>query len=116
MATEKELNDKWNELLDYAKQHATGKGLHTGFRWTEDSFNEYFKMHEEMVDAGLYPSFGGQTWSEHNRRVLSGKVLIELGNGIGGRHELTDEQLWKLTESMHRFMEQGQSSHRGFKL
>ena len=30
MATEKDIKDKWGELLQYAKEHATGEGLHRG--------------------------------------------------------------------------------------
>ena len=32
---EKEINEKWEEVLDFAMQHATKKGLHTGIKWLE---------------------------------------------------------------------------------
>ena len=66
MTTEKDIKEKWGELLDYAKQHATGEGFHRGYRWLQDSFNEYLKMSDEVPGYGM----GGQPGSEHNRQVL----------------------------------------------
>ena len=31
--TEKQMNEKWEELVRFAQQHATGKGLKTGIKW-----------------------------------------------------------------------------------
>ena len=60
MTTEKDIKEKWGELLDYAKQHATGEGFHRGYRWLQDSFNEYLKMSDEVPGYGM----GGQPgWS-----------------------------------------------------
>ena len=50
MATEKEIKEKWSEVLDYAIQHITGKGMHTGIAWLRDSFNEYC----EAIGANEY--------------------------------------------------------------
>ena len=38
MATIKELKD---QTFQYAVEHITGKGMHTGINWLRDSFNEY---------------------------------------------------------------------------
>ena len=38
MATIKELKD---QTVQYAVEHITGKGMHTGINWLRDSFNEY---------------------------------------------------------------------------
>jgi len=38
MATIKELKD---QTAQYAVEHITGKGMHTGINWLRDSFNEY---------------------------------------------------------------------------
>ena len=44
---DKEMNEKWDEVLDFATEHATKKGMHTGIKWLEDSFNEYLAMTEK---------------------------------------------------------------------
>lgn len=88
----------WKNLLDIAKQFATGKGLESGPRWLEDAFEEYFQNHEEAVEEGDEVSFGGQSFSEHNRKVLADKIANELGNGVGGQHALAEKQLAKLKD------------------
>lgn len=96
MATEKDIKEKWGELLQYAKEHATGEGFHRGYRWLQDSFNEYLDMSEEVPGYGM----GGQPGSMHNREVLAGKIVLALGPFIGGAHVLDDEQLAKLKDSL----------------
>ena len=61
--TDKQMNEKWEELVGFAQQHATGKGLQTSIRWLEDSFNEYLGMSEKVPGYGM----GGQPGSMHNR-------------------------------------------------
>ena len=94
--TEKQLNEKWEELVGFAQQHATGKGLKTGIKWLEDSFNEYLKMSDEAPGYGM----GGQPGSQHNREVLAEKILLKLGHHIGGDGVITDEQEARLKESL----------------
>lgn len=94
--TEKQMNEKWEELVGFAQQHATGKGLKTGIKWLEDSFNEYLKMSDEAPGYGM----GGQPGSQHNRQVLAGTIILALGPYVGGRHVLDDAQLAKLKESL----------------
>lgn len=96
MATENEIKDKWDELLQYAKENATGEGFHSGKRWLQDSFNEYLNMSDEVPGYGM----GGQPGSQHNRQVLAGKIILALGPYVGGRHVLDDAQLAKLKESL----------------
>lgn len=95
--TDKQMNAKWNELTGFAKQHATGKGLQTGIKWLEDSFNEYLEMSDKTPGYGM----GGQPGSQHNRQVLAGKIVLTLGPYVGGAHLLDDAQLTKLKESLN---------------
>ena len=94
--TDKQMNEKWEDLVGFAQQHATGKGLQTGIRWLEDSFKEYLAMTDETPGYGM----GGQPGSQYNRQVLAGKIVLELGPFVGGRHLLDEAQLAKLKESL----------------
>lgn len=94
--TDKQMNEKWEELVGFAQQHATGKGLQTGIKWLQDSFNEYLAMSNETPGYGM----GGQPGSQYNRQVLAGKIILELGPFVGGRHQLDDAQLAKLKNSL----------------
>lgn len=96
IVTDKEMKDKWNELLDYATEHVTKKGLHTGIKWLEDSFNEYLDMIDNTPGYGM----GGQPGSIHNREVLAERIVLALGPFVGGRHILDEEQLGKLKDSL----------------
>jgi hypothetical protein len=96
MATENDIKEKWGELLQYAKEHATGEGFHRGYVWLKGSFNEYLAMSDEVPGYGM----GGQPGSMHNRQVLAGRICLELGPYVGGRHLLSDEQLQRLNESL----------------
>ena len=100
-----EIEKKWSEVLDFATQHATGKGMKTGYAWLKDSFNEYLTLSDSTPGYGM----GGQPGSQHNRKVLAEKIALELGNGVGGRHVLDDTQLAKLKESLSSIV-QGQSN------
>lgn len=97
MSTEKQIKEKWQEVLGYATEHATNKGLHKGVRWLEDSFNEYLDMSEQVPGYNM----GGQSGSMHNRQVLAGKIVLELGSFVGGRHQLDETQLSKLKDSLN---------------
>ena len=110
MATNNDLNKKWAELLDYAQQHATGQGSRTGFRWLEDSFNEYFQAHEDAVEKGTCASFGGQSYSQHNREVLAEKICLELGQHVGGQHLINENQEKNLKESLDKIVNSPQRS------
>ena len=101
MATEKEIKDKWAEVLDFATQHATKKGMRTGIKWLEDSFNEYLAMTDATPGYGM----GGQPGSLHNREVLAEKICLRLGHHIGGEGVITDEQEARLRESLKDIVE-----------
>lgn len=107
MTTENEIKEKWSALLQYAKEHATGEGLHRGSRWLQDAFEEYLDMSEEVSGYAI----GGQPGSQHNRDVLAQKILIELGHHIGGQHLINEAQEAKLAASL-KDIAQGQSNYR----
>ena len=93
---EKNIKNKWGELLDYARQHATDEGLHSGYTWLKDSFNEYLELSDATPGYGM----GGQPGSTHNREVLAEKICLKLGNHIGGDHSINNEQEARLKESL----------------
>ena len=101
--SDKEMNEKWNEVLDFATQHATKKGLHTAIKWLEDSFNEYLAMTEETPSYGI----GGQPGSPHNRRVLAERIVLAHGPFVGSRHVLDEQQLTKLKNSLNDIVYNG---------
>ena len=105
MATEKEIHEKWAEVLDFAKQHATKQGMHTGIKWLEDSFNEYVTMTADTVYGG-----GGQPGSMHNREVLAEKICLKLGHHIGGDGVITEEQEAHLREALSDIVDSGRRS------
>lgn len=84
--SDKEMNEKWDEVLDFATQHATKKGQHTGVKWLEDSFNEYLAMTDKTPSYGK----GGQPDCFHNREVLAQRIVLVLGTFVGGRHVLDE--------------------------
>lgn len=73
-----------NETTQYAIEHITRKGLHTGYAWLRDAFNDYY-------DAIKTP---GVKTSEENdiahRKILAQKVSIDC------IHKLSHEQLQQL--------------------
>ena len=92
---DKAMKEKFEELVSVAKQHATGKGLQTGIKWLEESFNEFLAMSDKAPGWGQ----GGQPGSQFNREVLAGKVIQHF-DGVGSGHELSEEQLSRLKESL----------------
>ena len=102
---------KWAEILQYAREHATGKGNHKGYRWLQDAFEEYFNDHEERVEKGTMWSFGGQSFSDHNRTVFAAQIARALRYNEGGYEgpRLTDEQFEKLTDTLQYIKEHPRS-------
>lgn len=96
------INNKWEEVLDFARQHATKQGIRTGIKWLQDSFNEYLKMSEETPGY----SMGGQPGSMHNREVLTEKILLKLGNHIGGDCSINEDQETRLKESLNSIVKE----------
>ena len=89
-----DLHKKWTEVVQYAREYATGKGLHKGEPWVRGAFNDYFTWHEEQVEAGRAMSFGGQSGSTHNREVMAEKVYLEL------RDTLDDGEAKRLRDTL----------------
>lgn len=98
---EMNINEKWAELLDYAKQHATGEGLHRGYNWLKDAFNEYLNMSDSTPGYGM----GGQPGSQHNREVLAERICLELGNHVGGQHLIDENQEARLIATLTDIVE-----------
>ena len=96
MATEAEIKDKWAELLDYAKQHATGEGLHRGYNWLRDAFNEYIIMSDEVLGYGM----GGAPGSKHNREVLVGQITRAIKFGDYGLDEQQQKRLMDILSTI----------------
>lgn len=101
------IDDKWAEILQYAKEHATGEGMHKGYRWLQDAFEDYFENHENRVEAGTMWSFGGQSFSEHNRTVFAAQIARALRYNEHGYEgtRLTDKQFEKLTDTLQYIKE-----------
>lgn len=105
--TNEQIQEKWVEVLDYARQNATGEGLHRGFRWLQDSFNECFDMMEATPGWGG----GGQPNGRHNREVLAGKICLELGEHVGGRHLIDAAQEDRLRTTLKEIVDSPVQSH-----
>ena len=103
---EKQIPEKWAELLDFAMQHATMQGMQTGMRWLEDSFNEYLELTDRTPGYGM----GGQPGSMHNREVLAEKILLKLGHHIGGDGIINHDQEARLKKSLDSIVS-GQVQH-----
>lgn len=82
-----DINKKWDQVLQYAREYATGNGLHMGESWVRDAFNDYFALHEKEVEAGRRPGFGGTPGSSHNREVMAEKIYLELRDELDYDHE-----------------------------
>ena len=72
------IDEKWAEILQYAHEHATGEGMHKGYRWLQDAFEDYFEDHEQRVEKGTMPSFGGASFSDYNRTVFAAQIARSL--------------------------------------
>ncbi len=79
-----ELKKKMDELRQYAVEHITRKGLHTGRKWLEDSFNEYYST---ISTPGVKISNESET---SHRQLLAQRVAIEC------IRDLTSDQLSQL--------------------
>ena len=75
--TENDIQAKWNEVVDFATQHATGEGLRTGRRWLEDSFNEYFTMLADTKGRS-------KDWLVGHRELIAQRLAIEVLGNVKG--------------------------------
>ena len=93
---DKQMKEKWEKLLQYARDNAKGMGRYREIYWLRDGFNEYLEESDRTQGYGM----GGQPGSTFNREVLAGKIFLALGPGVGGTHELDEKQLATLKESL----------------
>ena len=84
--TEQELDKMEQRCSQYAIEHITGKGLHTGERWVRDAFNEYC----QAINANDY----------ERRHIVAQKIAI---NSI---HALDHNQLQQLDKVLDRISQQ----------
>lgn len=75
--TDSDIHAKWNEVVDFAIQHATGEGLRTGRRWLEDSFNEYFTMLADTKGRS-------KDWLVGHRELVAQRLAIEVLGNVKG--------------------------------
>jgi len=105
---ENDIKAKWNELLDYARANATGKGRYREIYWLRDSFNEYL----EMADRTPGYALGRQPGSQHSRDALAEKILQALGPSVSGSTELNEQQINRLKESLIEITTPSRGLHR----
>lgn len=78
------------QTADYAVQHITGKGMHTGIRWLQDSFNDYYAA---ISTPGVKISEESEIGHRH---ILAQKVAIDC------IRQLSSEQLERLDKVLDR--------------
>lgn len=105
-ATEKDIKEKWAEVLDFAREHATGTGMHKGYKWLQDAYEEYLEMSEEVGGFNM----GGQLGSDYNRTVLAGRIARAMRYSYDKEYgkvriDLNDEQIDKLTDTLQWIVE-----------
>lgn len=93
--TEQELDKMEQRCSQYAIEHITGKGLHTGERWVRDAFNEYC----QAINANDY----------ERRHIVAQKIAI---NSI---HALDHNQLQQLDKVLDGIAQQEPSRSRGLR-
>jgi hypothetical protein len=91
--TEQDLDKMEQRCSQYAIEHITGKGLHTGERWLKEEFNEYCKA----INANDY----------ERRHIVAQKIAI---NSI---HALDHDQLQRLDKVLDGIAQQEPSRSRG---
>ena len=109
MTIEEQDKQKYQSVVNIAVEHATDKGLQRGFGWLQKAFNEYFDWHEGQVEDGALLTFGGQPYSDHNRRVCAGK----LARTVRFEYVTDESQLRRLSHSLAQIVD-GESMSRGF--
>ncbi len=93
--SEQELDRMEQRCSQYAIEHITGKGLHTGERWLKEEFNEYCKA----INANDY----------ERRHIVAQKIAI---NSI---HALDSGQLQRLDQVLDSIArDTGQARGRGW--
>jgi hypothetical protein len=88
------------ETSQYAIEHITRKGMHTGIRWLEDSFNDYFKA--ISVPGVELPDIV----EIHHRQLLAQRVAIDCAYALNKEQQ---EQLDKVLDGIAKDLNYGQS-------
>ncbi len=84
MKEDPEIQRLREQTAQYAVEHITGKGMHTGYAWIRDSFNEYYQaVSTHGVDISQKSDIA-------HRQILAQKVAIDC------IHALNKEQLQQL--------------------
>ena len=93
MTVEKLQKKWWGELLFHAKEYAL----------SNDGTTEVYLLKDAVI---MYLLFGmsGQPGSRHNREILTKRILLELGNGVEGKHVLNKQQLTKLKDYLNQII------------
>ena len=92
---DQELDKLEQRCSQYAIEHITGKGLHTGERWLRDEFTAYC----EAINANDY----------ERRHIVAQKIAI---NSI---HALDHDQLQRLDKILDGIAQQEPSRSRGLR-
>ena len=93
MNKSQKLQGKEQETVGYAIEYATEKGMHTGIKWLQDSFNELFQISkDEFSIADVFDtSYKNALFKEIidkcslNITVQQLKKLNEIANDLGGQ-------------------------------
>lgn len=91
--TEQELDKLEQRCSQYAIEHITGKGLHTGERWLKEEFNTYC----QAIGANDY----------ERRHIVAQKIAID------SIHALDHNQLQQLDKVLDGIAQQEPSRSRG---
>lgn len=79
---------KESEVLQFAREYATGKGLHTGERWLSNSMQEYYAL-RNMSDTG-------------NPEIMRQRLALKADLFLQVADNLTDHQAQRLNDTMNR--------------
>ena len=90
MRYENQDRERYQALVRLAAEHVAGSGERPSIRTLLDAFNDYFKWHEESVEAGYLESFGGMSGGTHNRTVLTLRIARDAKFHCGIDGELLD--------------------------
>lgn len=96
MNYEETNKQRYDKLVNIAIEHVTGKGLRTGYKWLLDEFWDYFKWHEEAVEAGHLISFGGMSGGTHNARVLGMMIARSVHDVV----PMDEQQFFKMSDTL----------------
>lgn len=74
---EKQWGRHLSNIYHIVLRYAWGEHVDS-YRRVKDVFDEAFVWHEQQVEEGYLPSFGGQPFSSENRQALAQEVYKEM--------------------------------------